>query len=120
MSTPPPTQLSPPQPPLSTKERLARALIEESKGRYDPRIERMVKLARAGHYDEFETDIAFPLRTLVADLRALGWGAFAQRVIDGEFDANDEEAESWMTREGYPLLLADLERMAAEKKAGKP
>jgi hypothetical protein len=88
----------------STKERLARAIIERSGGHYDPRVERMVKLARAGRYDDFESDIATPLIVLRNDLLAVGYTDLAQRVMDGDFDSTTEEADAWMEREGRHLL----------------
>jgi hypothetical protein len=89
---------------LSTKERLARAIIERSRGHYDPRVERMIKFARAGHYDDFETDIATPLIALRNDLLAVGYIDLAQRVMDGDFDSTIAEADAWMEREGRHLF----------------
>lgn len=89
---------------LTTKERLARAIIECLGGKYDPRVERMIRLARSGYYDEFECEIAMPITQLINDLRAVGFDDMAQRAMEGEFDCTEAEGDAWMQREGWALL----------------
>lgn len=84
---------------MKTSERLAQELE-----RYGCPPE-MVKRAREGYYDDFESPLATPCVQLVMDLRAIHKHALAKRAIDGEFDASKEEAEAWMEREGKGLLV---------------
>lgn len=83
---------------MSTKERLAKELETNSAPDW------MVKNARNGMYDDFESASATPIGQLVADCRKAGLETLAQRVIDGEFDSTAEEAEAWYQREGKDLL----------------
>ena len=54
-------------------------------------------LARAqrGAYSEYFGEFPAPITQLVEDLRAAGAHDLAQRAIDGEFDADRQEAERW-------------------------
>jgi len=54
-------------------------------------------LARAqrGAYSEYFGEFPAPITQLVEDLRAAGAEDLAQRAIDGEFDADPQEAERW-------------------------
>lgn len=97
---------------MPTKERLAQAIEQRAGDEKSGRVRRMIAKARAGHYDEFESELAFPLTQLVNDLRAVHFDDLTQRTIDGEFDASDEEADAWYQREGRFLYKA-------EKAAGK-
>lgn len=80
-----------------TKERLAQVL--HAAGLFD-----MEKAARAGRYDDFESESATPMMDLVHDLQALGRSDLAARAINGEFDSTKEEAEEWFQREGKNLI----------------
>lgn len=60
---------------IPTTERLAQALESLN----DPRLADMIQKARAGHYDDFKTELTFPQVQLVIDLRALGGGVFSSR-----------------------------------------
>ena len=76
---------------MHTKDRLAHEL--RSIGLIE-----MAARAEHGRYDDFLSSSATPLTDLVNELR--NWGtakslAFAKRVIEGEFDATNEEAEAW-------------------------
>jgi hypothetical protein len=85
---------------IPTTERLAQALemlnVLCLKG--------MIVKARAGHYDDYKSELATPLVQLVRDLRAADQEDMAQRVIDGEFDGTRQEAAEWFKREGYKFL----------------
>lgn len=85
---------------LPTKERLARALEALN----DARLARMISLARKGYYDDYESEIATPIATLVHDLQAQGYPDMAKRAMNGEWDCTREEAEAWFNREGRRLL----------------
>ena len=83
---------------MTTKERLGKALEEAGAPKS------MIEMARAGEYDDFESNSMTPQIDLVRDLRAEKMEAFAERVINGEFDATKEEAEDWFEREGKDLI----------------
>lgn len=90
----------------ATKERLAAALREIG-------LDLLADKAAAGDYDEYESDSALPLTDLACDLAvAVVNGNEAaqqlrQRMIAGEFDASEDEAEAWWRREGRHLLGDD-------------
>jgi hypothetical protein len=74
-----------------TKDKLASALrfIE---------LPAMADKAAAGYYDDFLSPLDMPIMQLVRDLTTAGTPAaraLAQRVMNGEFDATKEEAETW-------------------------
>lgn len=76
---------------MHTKDRLAHEL--RSIGLTD-----MAELAEHGRYDDFLSSSATPLTDLVNALRRRGTAEaleLAKRVMGGEFDATDEEAEAW-------------------------
>lgn len=76
---------------IPTKERLARALEE----RKNPRLKRMIRLARRGFYDDFEGPDGLESIRLVSDLLAYGEEELAARAINGEFDGSKEESAAW-------------------------
>ncbi len=83
---------------MSTKERLA-AELEKANAPKE-----MIHAARAGSYDDFESNSATPIVDLVHDCQQFGLHEFAQRAMNGEFDATKEEAEAWYEREGKDLI----------------
>jgi hypothetical protein len=85
---------------IPTPERLARALEALN----DPNLAGMIEKARAGYYDDFKSPLALPEIQLVQDLIALGRRDFAQRVVDGEFDATLEESNAWWEAEGKYII----------------
>jgi len=109
MNTPTPTQTIP------TSERLAQALEAELRTTHDTRLELLIGRARDGFYDDFKSDLPNPQQALVYDLRTLGHFKFAQRVIDGEFDATMEEAEAWANSPEGQAAYAGLLAMFATK-----
>lgn len=93
-------------PPMPTKERLALAIEAQYIGKkFDPRVSQMIRRARRGYYDDYESEIGLPLHALISDLHRVGFNDLAQRVMDGEFDGSKEEGEAWMEKEGWGLLL---------------
>lgn len=61
-------------------------------------LELMARKAEAGHYDDYLSELTFPIAALVGDLEAAGTPAareLAQRARDGDFDATEEEADAW-------------------------
>lgn len=87
---------------MSTKERLAQAL-ELAHAPLE-----MIGKARAGQYDDFESDSAMPIFELVSELRAAGLDALATRAQNGEFDATREEAEAWGKSEEGKRIFGEL------------
>ena len=73
---------------IPTKEKLAQVL--HARGFFD--IERR---ARAGEYDDFESDSATPIVDLVRLLRQAGADDLAVRAMNGEWDGTLEESEAW-------------------------
>lgn len=53
----------------------------------------ILKLAKAGHYHDFDTKLEAPKMQLVADLRAAGFDDLAQKTIDGAYDDEYPNAE---------------------------
>lgn len=80
---------------LTTKERLARALEAQN----DPKLADMVKKARNGYYDDYESELATPCIQLVVDLTKHGYKEMAQSAMDGEWDGTLEEGQAWMKSE---------------------
>lgn len=65
----------------------------------------MIKRARAGAYDDFKSHIAHNIVLLVEDCRKHGLEQIAQRAINGDFDAQNWEAEEWSkTAEGREVF----------------
>ncbi len=85
---------------IATKEKLAQVL--HAAGLFG-----MEKLARAGWYDDFESESATPINDLVAALREVSDAnpgdndlrdqtmKLAVRAMEGEWDGTKEEAEAW-------------------------
>ncbi len=84
---------------LPTNERLALAMTEARCP------DQMIRLTRAGHYDDFKSELATPLTQLVIDLQAIGQTELSQRVMEGEFDGTIEESAAWFEHKGKDLLL---------------
>lgn len=93
--------------PLPTKERLAQAIEKRAGDQPGQFVRQMIQRARAGYYDDFESELAAPMMKLVEDCRAMGFTDLAQRVIDGEFDGTREEGDAWFQREGHNMLKGE-------------
>ena len=78
---------------IATKEKLALVLHAAA-------LFEMEKAARAGRYDDFESESATPIVDLVRDLQERGCSDLAARAMNGEWDGTKEEAEAWARREG--------------------
>jgi hypothetical protein len=76
-----------------TSEKLAESLTHSQA----PHV--MIDRARAGHYDEYKSDLPFPISALVEDARKYHLNNIALRAINGEFDAQDWEANQWAESE---------------------
>lgn len=85
---------------VPTAERLARALDAAM-------LPEMAARAREGYYDEWRSELPFPLMQLVNDLNAAGRVDLVERVKAGEFDATAEEAQAWAASpEGQETMQA--------------
>lgn len=88
---------------IPTRTRLAqaiqRAAYAKRGARWSLRVWWLIILAWAGYYDEYDSEIATPILNLVYALRAVGFTALAERALEGEFDANENEVLAWMRRE---------------------
>jgi len=82
---------------MKTKDRLAEVLEKEG-------LKDMADRARAGYYDDFESELAMPIGQLVSDLNGAGKYDLAKRAINGEFDGTKEEGDAWFQKEGKDLL----------------
>jgi len=76
---------------IPTKERLALAL--EALG--DRKLKHVIRAARAGYYDDFESPLTFPETELYNEMKARGYNMFCQRIANGEFDSTEEESSRW-------------------------
>jgi len=92
--------MSKPTKELPTTERLAHAL--ESLG--DPKLFGMIALAYAGYYDDFKSELAFPMLQLVQDLEKMGHPDMAALARNGEFDATEAEATAWKKSKGRAIV----------------
>lgn len=80
-----------------TKERLAQVL--HAAGLFD-----MEREARAGRYDDYESESATPIIDLVMALEAAGRHDLAERARNGEWDGTKEEGEAWYQQKGRHLF----------------
>lgn len=76
---------------IPTTEKLARALVE----RRNRRLDGMIRKAREGYYDDYQSQLAMPIAQLISDLLDAGEWELAQRAQLGEFDGTPEEANDW-------------------------
>lgn len=90
--------------PISTKERLAQAL-EAAKAPAG-----MIADARAGKFDDFESEMANPITVLVRLATSYGLLDIAERARTGEFDGTEAEAEAWFAKQP-PRDRAFLDRL---------
>lgn len=76
---------------IPTKEKLAQALEALNDGK----LKRVIRLARRGYYDDFESPLATPELELFSEMHARGYTEFCKRIVAGEFDATKEESDRW-------------------------
>lgn len=74
---------------IPTTEKLAKALEEV----HAPPL--MIEQARAGHYDDYKSDLATPIVALVNDAKRNGLYSIAERAMRGDFDAQNWEGDAW-------------------------
>lgn len=83
-------------------------------------LDAMAEQARAGHYDDFESESPTPATLLYCDLiaaaqisegaTAVAINALAAEVQRGAFSSTKEEADAWAVKEGidFAKIEADL------------
>ncbi len=52
-------------------------------------VDAMIKLAKAGHYDDFQTTVSYPQIELLKDAQGAGLSRIVSAVQDGKYDADD-------------------------------
>lgn len=98
----------------STKDRLAaelRAVGAKCAPDRAANYERLAMRAESGEFDDFSDVHTCGPTALYQDLHAIGAMKFAARVANGEFDANDHEAEEWARRQTNPEIIAILDAL---------
>jgi hypothetical protein len=81
----------------------------------------MIEMAQSGRYDDFKSEVDFPQMTLVNEARLAHLPPeFIQRVIGGEFDAQEWEADEWEKsedgRETFKKFMSNLKPVKNRKK----
>jgi len=94
--------------PIPTKERLARDIEALANANHDPELMPMIRRARAGYYDDYESSLAIPCMQLVGDFRKLGYEGMARKAINGMWDGTKAESEAWAKRQTDPEIRAVL------------
>ena len=94
---------------MKTKERLAAELEKVSA----PAA--MIADARAGKYDDYESDSETPITDLIKHAKSAGLFDIAERALRCEFDGTLEEGEAWFRATGHKLLEAPPEKYRRKK-----
>jgi hypothetical protein len=68
----------------------------------------MIDNANAGYYDDFKTNLHFPINQLVLDAMAEGLLDIELRAKRGEFNAQDWEADEWSKSPEGQATFAEL------------
>lgn len=76
-------------PRVPTTEKLAKALEQANAPAS------MIAAARAGHYDDYKSDVPDPIRQLVRDARDANLPTIVIAAINGKFDGQKWEADEW-------------------------
>lgn len=98
---------------IPTKEKLAQALEELG----DRKLKHVIKRAREGYYDDYESPLPLPEVELFKEMHARGYIDFCDRITKGEFDGTKEEADRWansldgMEAMDDPLLVEQAREM---------
>jgi len=77
---------------MKTKHKLARDLRQAGAP------SDMVSKATQGYYDDYESDLTFPLTQLIKDCEKVGLAQIAHGARSGKYDGTKAEANEWMTR----------------------
>ena len=104
--------------PLLTKERLARDIEALAKACQDPELGPMIRKAREGWYDDYDSPEATPQMNLAADFRRMGYEGMARKAIDGLWDGTKAESDAWAARQTDPEILATLRLLEGKQAHG--
>ena len=77
----------------NTRKRTGDILAEALEQVHAPSL--MIKHAREGYYDDYRSELVFPIRQLMKDAQANGLTTIADRAKRGDFDAQKWEADEW-------------------------
>lgn len=97
--------------PIPTKERLARDIEALARDNKDPELSPMIRKAREGYYDDYESPLATPSVQLVADFRRMGYEGMARKAIGGRWDGTKAESDAWAAKQTDPEILEALAMM---------
>lgn len=81
---------------MRTKDKLARDLRADSAPQW------MIKNATNGYYDDYESELAYPITQLVSDCERVGLVRIATRARNGGYDSTKSEAELWYDKQELP------------------
>jgi hypothetical protein len=109
---------------MHTKDMLAAALREVG-------LETMAAKAEKGFYHDFMSPLATPALQLLYDLGEQAVGsrdqnrckvimALRKRVMDGEFDASEEESDAWASSEEAQRIFDELVSSGGQPRTVKP
>ena len=87
---------------VPTTEKLAKALEQASAPA------KMIERARSGYYDDYKSELAFPIRQLVEDAMRHELYDIAERAKNGDFDAQKWEGDEWMSGPEGQAILKEL------------
>ena len=96
---------------MKTRDKLAAALrevAEKASPHNAAKYEALAVRAATGEFDDYGEKYACPIAQLYAELCQAGFGKFAARVANGEFDATLEESNEWMASEEGQRLTREL------------
>ena len=82
---------------MKTKDRLAKDLSAAGAPLS------MVRKAKAGYYDDYETTLAAPQNQLITDCLNVGLGDIAQKAIEGKYDGSADESSHWLKKNKHVL-----------------
>lgn len=77
-------------------------LIEDLEAAHAPAF--MLRKAREGQYNDFQSDSATPIMDLVRDAAAANLKGVAEAARLGKYDGTRSEGNAWFNREGRDLL----------------
>jgi len=64
--------------------------------------------ARRGDFHDFKSQSATPINDLIAVCHKYGLNEIAQKAMEGEFDATQEEADEWTKSDEYKEIISRL------------
>jgi hypothetical protein len=83
---------------MRTRDKLAaelRKVAEIASPANATKYEAFANRAETGEFDDYADTYTCPVTQLYTELLTAGFGKFAARVANGEFDATKEESDEW-------------------------